>query len=223
MVETRIGDHAIATSRSLDEHDVFVRDNRTLLIVNKVRAVVSKPLSDRVSARNPFSIDPQHERDQVGELYLFASGKDGRVDRRYVGRGQALIDEWKVLVSKTSSEHAGQTDKQGRRRVLSRLEVMPPGTVATGSYLVLGPFVSENQARNAVEYLQTRFVRFLISAVLMTQNTTRASYAFVPDLGFDRPWADAELYGWFGLTEEEIALIESQIKPMAIESGADDA
>lgn len=215
VVESRIGDSTIATTRILDEHDVFVRDNRTLLIVNKVRAAVPLSLSERVSARNPFTIDPDHERDTTGDLYLFASGADGRVDRKHVARGHALIDKWKVLISKTSSEHAGQTDKQGRRRVLSRLEVMPPGSVATGSYLVLGPLNSQEEASNASAYLRTRFVRFLISAVLMTQNTTRASYAFVPDLGFDRVWTDGDLYERFGLTGDEVALIEAQIKPMA--------
>lgn len=60
-----------------------------------------------------------------------------------------LIDQWKVLLSKTSSEHAGQTDKNGMKRVLSRVEVMPPGSVATESYLIVGPFDSELEAASA--------------------------------------------------------------------------
>jgi site-specific DNA-methyltransferase (adenine-specific) len=190
-------------------------------IVNKVRSDSDSFLSDKVSARNPFTIDPAHERDRVGDLYLFASGVDGRVDRAHVARGLRLVDTWKVLISKTSSEHAGQTDKQGQRRVFSRVEVMPPGSVATGSYLVLGPFDSEREARNAVLYLRTRFVRFLVSAVLMTQNMTRGSYAFVPDLGFSRAWTDVDLYLKYSLTTEEIAFIESQIKSMGITDAED--
>ncbi|WP_368496882.1 Eco57I restriction-modification methylase domain-containing protein [Herbiconiux sp. A18JL235] len=223
VVETRIGGETITATRRLDEHPVFVRDNRALEIVEKVSAPGAAAFSRRVSARNPFTIDARHERDKEGELYLYASGADGRVDRSYVARGHSLIDSWKVLVSKTSSEHAGQTDKQGRRRVLSRVEVMPPGSVATGSYLVVGPFDSEKEASNAANYLRTRFARFLISAVLLTQNMTRASYDFVPDRDFTRAWSDIELYEQYGLTESEIVFIESQIKPIAVDAEDKDA
>lgn len=37
---------------------------------------------------------------------------------------------------------------------------------------------------------------------------------------FTKTWIDAELYEKYGLTEEEIAFIESMIKPM--ELGGDD-
>lgn len=217
IVETRIGDETVSVTRRLDEHPVFIRDNRALEIVEKVRARGAGAFSRRVSARNPFTIDAPHERDKEGELYLYASGADGRVDRAYVARGHSLIDTWKVLVSKTSSEHAGQTDKQGRRRVLSRVELMPPGSVATGSYLVIGPFPSRVEASNAAAYIRTRFVRFLISTVLLTQNMTRASYDFVPDRDFERVWTDEELYAYYGLSETEIAFVESQIKPIVVD------
>ncbi len=223
VVETRIGGETVTATRRLDEHSVFVRDNRALEIVEKVRSLGASAFSRRVSARNPFTIDASHERDKEGELYLYASGADGRVDRSYVARGHSLIDAWKVLVSKTSSEHAGQTDKQGRRRVLSRVEVMPPGSVATGSYLVVGPFTSEEEAANAASYLRTRFARFLISTVLLTQNMTRSSYDFVPDRDFGRAWTDRELYEQHGLIESEIEFIESQIKPIMFDADEHDA
>lgn len=37
---------------------------------------------------------------------------------------------------------------------------------------------------------------------------------FVPMQDFSKPWTDEELYAKYGLTEEEIAFIESMIKPM---------
>ena len=37
---------------------------------------------------------------------------------------------------------------------------------------------------------------------------------------FDKPWTDAELYTKYGLTDEEIEMIETTIKPM---DGEDDA
>ena len=37
---------------------------------------------------------------------------------------------------------------------------------------------------------------------------------FVPMQDFTRSWTDEELYAKYGLTDEEIALIEFMIKPM---------
>jgi len=47
-----------------------------------------------------------------------------------------------------------------------------------------------------------------------TQDAARDVYAFIPDIPLDRTWTDAALYERYGLTEDEIAFIESQIKEM---------
>ena len=39
-------------------------------------------------------------------------------------------------------------------------------------------------------------------------------YSFVPVQDFSKPWTDEELYTKYKLTKEEIAFIESMIKPM---------
>lgn len=36
-------------------------------------------------------------------------------------------------------------------------------------------------------------------------------YAFVPDVPLDRDWTDPALYERYGLTDEEIIFIESQV------------
>ena len=43
------------------------------------------------------------------------------------------------------------------------------------------------------------------------KHATSGVYAFVPDLPFDQEWTDAKLYERYGLTEEEVAFIESQV------------
>lgn len=215
-VETRVGGASVAAERILNEFDVFIRDNRVLNLVKKVKEESTAALSSVVSARRPFGIDSANAGAASGDLHLYASGGDARVHRADVPKGEELVDKWKVLLSKTSSEHAGQTDKSGRKRVLSRIEVMPPASVATESYLILGPFSSEAEAGNAAAYLRTRFVRFLISAILLTQNITRGSFAFVPVQDFSRTWTDEDLYAKYHLSQDEIALIESQIKPMEL-------
>ena len=47
-----------------------------------------------------------------------------------------------------------------------------------------------------------------------SQHALKKVYQLVPIQDFPKPWTDAELYAKYGLTEEEIAFIESMIKPM---------
>ena len=214
LVETRASSQSIVAERSLNEHEVFVRDNRALRIIKKVKAQCDQDFSCLVSARRPFGIDASCKGSKKGGLYLYTSSGDCRINLKDVIKGTELIGKWKVLLSKTSSEHAGQPDKLGRKRVLSRIEVMPPDAVATESYLIIGPFESEQEARNAAEYLRTRFVRFLVSAILLTQNITRGSFVFVPIQDFLKSWTDKVLYKKYLLTTEEVEYIESTIRFM---------
>jgi site-specific DNA-methyltransferase (adenine-specific) len=212
LVETRINGESLCAERILNEHGVFVRDNRVLQIIRKVLEAGSQEFSTIVSPRRPFGIDSSNKGRSAGDLYLFTSDGDSRINRDEVPKGAELIGRWKVLLSKTSSEHAGQADRNGKRRVLSRIEVMPPKSVATESYLIVGPFESKEEAQNAANYLLTRFVRFLVSAILLTQNITRSSFAFVPLQDFSRAWTDKQLFKKYQLTLAEIELIESTIR-----------
>ena len=45
-------------------------------------------------------------------------------------------------------------------------------------------------------------------------NLSKSTYQFVPMQDFSKPWTDAELYAKYKLTKDEIAFIESMIKPM---------
>ena len=47
-----------------------------------------------------------------------------------------------------------------------------------------------------------------------SQDATSKTFAFVPLQDFSRPWTDAELYKKYNLNKNEIAFIESMIKPM---------
>ena len=48
-------------------------------------------------------------------------------------------------------------------------------------------------------------------------------YSFVPLQDFSRPWTDADLYAKYNLTGEEIAFIESMIRPMDLDGGDSNA
>lgn len=119
-----------------------------------------------------------------------------------------------MFLSGTASEHGGQTDKSGMRRVFSRILIGGPGTACTETYLVVDRFSSEAEARNLAAYLRTKFVRVLVSLRTNTQHLYSERFAFVPRLPMDRVWTDKMLYEKYGLAKDESAFIDSVIRPM---------
>ena len=89
-----------------------------------------------------------------------------------------------------------------------------PGSCCTATYLGIGPVRSKVLALDLISYMQTRFLRFLVLLVKNTQDAPRRVYQFVPLQDFSKSWTDAELYAKYKLTKDEIAFIESMIKPM---------
>lgn len=214
--------------RLLNAFDTFIRDSRIIEIINKAMPQTSSPsLAQKVYASKPFglrSFDKGFPAKPGRNIRLFGSGGISYLSESDVPQNLALAPKWKVIMSKASAEHAGQTDKEGRKRIVSRLEVLEPGTICTESYLLLDIFDSEEDARNMHKYMRTQFVRFLIGAILLTQNIVRDKFRFVPQQDFtansDIDWSksvaeiDAQLYAKYNLSKDEISFIESMIKPM---------
>ena len=86
--------------------------------------------------------------------------------------------------------------------------------ICTHSYLVIGSYGQSSFSENVLGYIRTNFVRFLILQAMTSIHLTKATFSFVPMQDFSKPWTDEELYAKYGLTDEEIAFIESMIKPM---------
>lgn len=80
--------------------------------------------------------------------------------------------------------------------------------------MVLGPTNTELESKNLISYIKTKFFRFLVMLKKTTQHAPASVYSFVPLQDFSHPWTDEMLYEKYGLTEEEIAFIESMIRPM---------
>lgn len=89
-------------------------------------------------------------------------------------------------------------------------------SVCTETYLIVGPFNSKLEAENAISYMQTKFFHIMVALMKITQNTMQKAYSCVPLQDFSKPWTDEELYQKYGLTDEEIAFIESMIRPMEV-------
>jgi hypothetical protein len=198
-------------ARHLDAYDILVRRNESVPILEKVKAKKERTLSTRVSSGKPFGFrtffhGKPHRTGIKKPVKLFGSQKVSWVARSVITVNSEWIDEWKVLMTAVQGTSAAVETK-----FLSKPIVAEPGTACTETYLVAGHFDNEDEANNYAAYLRTRFVRFLVSLRKATQHATRDVYAFVPDLSLKREWTDAKLYKRYGLTNEEIAFVESQV------------
>ena len=204
----------IKDQRFLGEFDTFIRDNVSIGIIRKIKSQHSSFLDRVVSSRMPFGLPSNQNFESDGDLVLISSSGTGNISKKKITSNVELIDKWKVLLSKASNDHGGQPDKDGKRRIFSKIEVMPPGTVCTESYLAVGKYESELEASNMVTYLQTSFCRFLVPTILLTQNITKGKFAFVPDLDMTETWSNDRLFDLFNINEQERDFIFQTIRPM---------
>lgn len=206
-------DETSTSKRDLDEYPIFIASDKAVSIIRSVRKVATKFYSTVVHSRKPFSIGAGSASTK-GDLKLRYRGGLTTVRSDEVTTGREMIGQWKVIVSKAAAEHAGQSDKNGQRKMLTVIEVLPPGTVCSETYLVIGSFDSKTAANNLATYLRTKFARYLIWQATPTQNISKSCFAFVPVVDLSKPLTDEFLYKAFGLDKTAVEEIESKIKPM---------
>ena len=205
--------------RNLNEFDIFIRRNEAVSIIHKVQSHKERTLSapGGCSSQTPYGflstfIGKSIQED--GDCEILSSKGWMYVERERVNKGADSIKQYKTLISKLSCEHAGNPNKDGQYRVLSRMELLNPNQICTQSYLVICPSNTKNESENTFGYLRTKFVRFLILQTLVGMNISISNFQFVPWVDFSHPWTDEMLYKKYNLTEDEIAFIESMIRPM---------
>jgi Eco57I restriction-modification methylase len=208
-------------TRYLNDFDILVRYNEAIPILESVLGSLGSEdtLASQVAPIQPFSIRTNFRGAPTSDgmanpVRIYQNGGIGFIERDAVPRNADWVDQWKVFLSGSASEHGGQTDKSGTRRVFSRILIGSPGTACTETYLVVGRFSTEAEARSLGAYLRTKFVRFLVFLRTNTQHLYSERFAFVPKLPMDREWTDEMLYGRYGLTKDEVVFIEKMIRPM---------
>jgi len=204
----------VVSTRDLNEFDTFIRHSQAVPIVRKVLSKNEKRMNEQVSSYKPFGLRTFVKPQKSGDIILHWQKGEGPYKRKDITVGVEMIDKWKVISSRSGHEHAGNPGIDGTRRVLAKIEVLPPGTICTETYLVIGSYSNEDQARNLVAYMRTRFFRFLLSLFMYSHSITKDTYAFVPILDMAKRWTDEQLYKRYALTKDDIAFIESKIRPM---------
>ena len=215
-------EHGAPTSapmrRFLGTYDVLVRRNEAVPILEKVLTQNRKDrlgnLAAKVSPIQPFSIRTNFKgADRPSGLKkpirLIGNGGDSFIERADVPRNHDWIDQWKVLLGRAYG--AGDAFPH---QIYNHPIIGGPRSACTETYLVISRFDTEVDAKRFAAFLRTRFVRFLVSLRKNTQDIYSERFQFVPDLPMDRDWTDEKLYKKYGITKDEIAFIDSMIRPM---------
>jgi site-specific DNA-methyltransferase (adenine-specific) len=221
VTSIRGGEIVGPNTRDLSEYDVFVRDHRAVKILRKILANGQESITSILAVDKEFgwtsNFEDFHDKQLKNDVPLHY-GKQGKrlvgyINRKNVTKSAHLIDTWKLMVPQAGSD-GGQRIPDV---VLGRPFIAPSPSVCTQTYLF---FYVENEiaAKSVQSYLQTRFFRFLVSLRKNTQHATRSTYTWVPVQDWTRNWSDQDLYKKYGLTKDEIAFIESMIKPMELDN-----
>ncbi len=213
-VVNRTGDTEIISERLLNEFPTFIRHGQAVPIIRKVLARNEIRMNSQVSSRKPFGLDTTIRPTKRGDLTLRWLKGEGPYSKKEISVGKDMIEQWKVITSYVGYDHAGNPGKDGSRRVFSKIEILPPNTICTETYLVIGSYDSEMFAKNLVSYMKTKFFRFLVSQFMYSHHITKESYSLVPVQDMSITWGDKELYHKYKLTKSEIEFIENKIRPM---------
>lgn len=206
------GELVTISERRLNEFPSFVRHSNALPIIRKVSSRTTVKMSAQVSSRKPFGLATDVRPEKFGDLTLRWEKGEGPYPREKITAGLDLIDKWKVVTSYVAYDHAGNPGKDGKRRVFSKIDVLPPGTICTETYLVVGSFATENEARNLVKYMKTKFFRFLVAQFMYSHHLTKGTYDLVPVIEMTQEWTDSMLAKRFELTDDESEFISSKIR-----------
>jgi site-specific DNA-methyltransferase (adenine-specific) len=200
-----------------ESSDIFIRYNESISILRKVlKKSETSSFMEQVSTQKPFGLRTFYQGKQKqfdGAVKIYTNSGFGYIKPNEITVNQNWIKKHKVYI--TMAYGAGEDFPH---QILNKPFYGEPDTCCTETYLVIGPYVSKEEALNVLSYIKTRFFRFLVLLRKNTQHAAKGVYTFVPMQDFSEPWTDEKLYAKYGITAEEQAFIESMIRPMEVEN-----
>ena len=121
-----------------------------------------------------------------------------------------------------ASPEANGSGKFGEK--LTTGEILLPGQGATDTFVSIGKFSTQEEARNLQTYMKTKFFRAMLGVKKVTQHCPPSVWAMIPIQDFtsnsDIDWSqsiydiDQQLYRKYRLSDDEIEFIETHVKEM---------
>lgn len=166
-----------------------------------------------------YTSEPPADSDNYYRVFgLVGTDRTSRwIKREYLGGPEAL-HKYKVAIPKASG-----TGAFGEK--LGPSLTLPPETAVAGTFLTIGSFDTEQEAKFCQKYINTKFSRALLGVMKITQDNPGRVWKYVPVQDFspnsDIDWAaplakiDQQLYAKYGLSEVEIDFIEEHVTAMS--------
>lgn len=85
--------------------------------------------------------------------------------------------------------------------------------------MIVGGYDTYEEAENLMNYLKTKFARFLVSQTLSAINLSKDKFGFIPVLDFRVPVVEEQLYKKYALSEDDIEVINSLIHEFDMNGG----
>lgn len=189
-----------------------------------------------MSKDNPYKLDatafarlsflfhddkPSDEHDYVRVLGLSDRKRTIRWLRRDYITGPSSFNAYKVAIPEANGNGA-TTDFFGV--ALNNPTVLDPEVAVTSTFITIGAFDTSTEANALLKYLKSKFARAMLGVLKVTQHTAAHTWRHVPNQDFtadsDIDWSksvteiNAQLYAKYGLDADEIAFIESRVRPM---------
>lgn len=211
---TTVNNEQYTAMRKLCADDIVPRHYVGDTVIDKIRKKSTNYLSDHIY-KNLWDLDT----DYVGNPIRTTDDEVEVITPRGVSYAEfeykpKYCDTYKVMFTRVVPDHAVEPDRGFKYSILSSLQILKPGQICNASYMAVCNILKEEYANNVKEYLETKFVRFLILQTLFGIGLTPDRFKYVPLMDFSRAWTDEELYKYFGLNSKEIEFIENIIKPI---------
>lgn len=207
-----------ALKRYLKEKDcdVFIRFNEAIPILHKIQSFKEPSFKKYVSSLRPFGLRTYikgSDKRTPSSVLLYSnkntSSHIGYVERDEIKQNVHWIDSYKVYISRAYGERGSFP-----YLVLGKPFLGKPNSCCTETYLHIGPFRDKKTTENVIQYINTKFFRFLALLMKNTQDAPARVYSLIPVQDFEQCWTDDKLYKKYSLSSKEIAFIESMIRPM---------
>jgi site-specific DNA-methyltransferase (adenine-specific) len=107
-----------------------------------------------VSSLSPYGIGSAERGNTtrgINDVALYSSKGKGYYPKALISQGREFLDKYHIMISKVTSEHAGEPSKEGNFKVISKMQVLKPDEVCTFSYFLIGNFDSEEERDEALE------------------------------------------------------------------------
>ncbi len=185
------------------------------------RAKIGSAGNERRLTTSIFQLSEVFSEDEIEDCYKILGLINNTRVFRYIKRKyiehHPNLEKYKVFLPKSNGSGAiGE--------VLSTPLVGEPLVGDTQSFISFGVFDTDAEAEACLKYIKSKFARTMLGILKVTQDNSRETWRFVPlqdfTEGSDIDWSksiaeiDAQLYAKYGLSDDEIAFIESMIKPM---------